>query len=234
MKEILEIDYDNLKNGDWDNYVIGCGYEGRGKSNLSLHMIEEWIRISENREPVEEDIYKYMGIKGSHWAKIRMQFAKEKRHCVMNVFDEAGDVLDSKSANTKIVRITENDAKVTRGMNWFTALNVPSFFAGGLTPYFRMHRVRSVWYIPFRGICYIYYGETKNRLVAMNENSSYKNMDIVRPDIVFEFPKYEGVFKEKYAKLKESKMYDVSEKTYEIYTDHDKEIMGKDDKRKKK
>lgn len=234
MKEILEIDYDNLKNNDWDNFVIICGYEGRGKSNITLHAIEEWIRITENREPEEADIYKYMGIKGSHWAKIRMQFAKEKRHCIMNIFDEAGDVLDSKAATSKIVRIAENDAKVTRGMNWWSGMNVPSFFAGGLTPYFRMHRVRSVWYIPVRGICYVYWGETKNRLVALNENSSYKTMDIVRPNFAFEFPKYNGVFKTKYLELKENKMYDVSEKTYQVFLEHDKEIMGKDEKRKKK
>lgn len=233
LREVLEIDYDNLKNNDWDNYVIICGYEGRGKSSLTLHAIEEWIRISENREPVEEDINKYMGVKGSHWARIRRDFAKAQKHQIMNIFDEAGDVLDSKSAITKIVRITENDAKVTRGMNWWTGMNVPSFFAGGLTPYFRMHRVRCVWYIPFRGVCCVYYGETKNKLVAINENSSYKSMDTVRPDFMFEFPDYEGVFKKRYKELKQNKMYDVSEKTYEVYVEHDKELMGKNDKRKK-
>lgn len=234
LKDILEIDYDNLKNGDWDNLVIISGYEGRGKSSLTLYAIEEWIRITQGREPVEDDLPKYMGIKGSQWAGVRKDFAIHQQHAIMNIFDEAGDVLDSKSANTKIVRITENDLKVTRGMNWWTGMCVPSFFAGGLTPYFRMHRVRSVWYIPFRGICQVFWGERKNKLVAMNENQSYKTMEIVRPNFMFEFPDYSGVFKETYKNMKQTKMYDVSEKTYEVYQENDKELMGKKEKKKKR
>ena len=205
-EELLKIDYDNLKNKDWDCLSVCCGHEGIGKSKLTLFAIELWFKIK-NIPLTEENFKKAMGVKLSEWSMILRTIGKYRLHTAINVFDEAGDVLSGKHANNKVVRAIEDSLKVIRGLNLMTILVTPSLFI--LSPYIRNWRVRVVYYVSKRGVCNVYFGKTLQKLIAENENSSFPNMFCVNPDICFKVPLYEGVFLKPYVKMKNAKMYEV-------------------------
>jgi hypothetical protein len=206
LKDIMKTDYDMLKYRDEDNVSVLTGREGKGKSRLSLHQIEIWFDIA-GIEKTPTNFKKAMGVRFIQWAKIMSYNAQIQNKCFINVFDEAGDVLSGKHANNRAVRCVEDSYKVIRGLNALSIITTPSLFI--LSPYFRYHRVRVLYYVEKRGLCHVYFDENLFKLQAMNENRDFKDMSLIEPNFSFVYPDYKGVFLETYLKMKESKMFEV-------------------------
>jgi hypothetical protein len=209
LSEILKADYAKIRSKDIDNLICLIGAEGSGKSRLGLHIINIWFELS-GIEKTEENFKLAMGVSVSEWGNILGYIGENEKHYSINNFDEAGDILSGKQANTKLVREMENCWKVIRGLNLFTIITAPSIFL--LTPYIRDWRVRTVYRVKERGICYIYTGKTLKKLICENESSTYKDYDSVKPNFAFQFPDYAGVFLKPYLEMKNKKMNSVLQK----------------------
>jgi hypothetical protein len=221
MKELLKQDSFFLKNKDEDNLLVLTGKEGKGKSRLGLWAIDTWFEIH-NIPKTEENFKDAMGVKLTEWTEILCKNSTNKKHCSINDFDEAGDVLSGKHANNKVVRAVEDAYKVIRGMNMLSILTTPSLFV--LSPYLRYHRVKVVWWVEKRGLCHVFFGKNLYLLMSHNEKTDFKDMSAVEPNFSFIYPDYKGVFLKPYLRMKDNKMYEILGDLHFIATNNDDKI----------
>jgi hypothetical protein len=204
---MLKVDFYEIVKHDYDNLIVLCGKEGKGKSTLGLWAIEIWLKMILKLPNYEQKFKTSMGVKPIEWATLLEEISEKGIRGYINNFDEAGDVISGKHSSQKFVTSIEDAWKVIRGLNLETIITTPSIFI--LSPYIRNHRIRTCWYVEKRGICHVFYGNRLTELISLNENKEQKNMLAVEPNFSFKFPKYTGVFLKEYLAMKNSKMNQV-------------------------
>jgi len=208
LKKFQDIAYDKNVNEDYDTVWVIAGDEGAGKSNLGLHLIHRWLE--KRYGIVLPEHIKHIPLTRELFGE---SLANSKKFDCID-YDEAGDISNRRFMDKFNYLITQT-YQVIRGDNLFSILTLPSIF--DLDPYFSKRRVRGLIYVYKRGR-FAFWSKTRlRRLVALNARFPVKNYWIVKPTYSLGyFPKYEGVLKEPYDKLKAEKMQEKREKVREI------------------
>jgi len=199
----IDIIYDGVVNKDYDNVLCITGDEGKGKTHIGLHIVDEWLRRRYGTV-TPEMAGKFIGMDGKGFVKV---LGGVKRFDIaMN--DEAADI-SSRGALEKVNKLFMKAYQIIRGDNLFTILIIPSVF--DLDSFFRKRRVRHLIHVYKRGK-FAYWGhERLKRMVEQNERFPVKNYYVVRPLFYDNLPKYDGVLLNPYLKIKEDKMLKVRE-----------------------
>lgn len=200
LQQTLDIYFDKLKN-DYDGLIIVAGDEGKGKSRLILHAIEHWIRITQNREPVAEDV-KYITLDKIDFVN---ELQNPDKYSIV-VMDEAGEMA-SRSAMSRFNKIMTHAFQVIRGLNKLTILILPSLW--DIDSFFRRRRARGFIYVYKRGSFAFWSQSRLRKMVALNEQYPVKNYWRTRPTFFDTFPNYKGILLEPYSKLKQKKMEEM-------------------------
>lgn len=200
VQEYLKIAY-NAHKRDWDTVICITGENRKGKTNLGLHMVEEWLKL-QGIEVTPNHVDKHIGISKVSFARV-LEGAK-KMDPIMD--DEAGDI-SSRSAMSKANRLYMTGYQVVAAENLFTILILPEFW--NLDSYFRKDRVKHLFHVYARGKVAFWDKDKLKRLVAVNETMKVKNLLVEYPTFYDTFPKYNGPLKERYEALKLAKMKQV-------------------------
>jgi hypothetical protein len=190
---------------DYDGVYLITGDEGKGKSNLGLHIIDYWYKKLYN-ECKPEHI--------SHITFDKMQFAEDlknlKKYEAID-YDEAGE-LSNKRAMSKFNYLMSQTYQVIRGDNIFSILTLPSIF--DLDAFFSRRRVKGLFNVYARGKVAFYDAKRIKQIINLNQNRILKKVTRVRPLFVDHFKKYEGVLLEPYKEKKAAKMQKIRENLY--------------------
>jgi hypothetical protein len=190
---------------DYDGVYLITGDEGKGKSNLGLHIINYWYKKLYN-ECKPEHI--------SHINLDKMQFAEDlknlKKYEAID-YDEAGE-LSNKRAMSKFNYLMSQTYQVIRGDNIFSILTLPSIF--DLDAFFSRRRVKGLFNVYARGKVAFYDAKRIKQIINLNQNRILKKVTRVRPLFVDHFKKYEGVLLEPYKEKKAAKMQKIRENLY--------------------
>lgn len=199
----LNIIYEGVVENDYDNVLAIVGDEGKGKTHVMLHIVEEWL-TKRYGEVTPEMANKYIGMDGKSFAKC---LSGVKRFDII-ADDEAADI-SSRSALEKTNKLFMKAYQIIRGDNLFTILIIPSLF--DLDTFFRKRRVRHLIHVYKRGQFAFWNGQRLRRMVEQNERYPVKNYYVVPPLFHDHLTKYEGVLLKPYLKMKEDKMLRVRE-----------------------
>lgn len=193
----LDIIFNKVTKKDWDEVLVIAGYEGKGKSNLGLHILEWWL--TKLYDSADETYIKNVSLDISGFVE-SLSSAKSKE-CL--IFDEAGR-LSNRRVMSKFNHALMQVYQVVRGDNLFTILILPSIF--DLDPYFAKRRVRHLIEVYSRGKFAFWSQEKVRKIIELNSNRAIKKSNIVTPTFRDTFPKYTGVFKNAYDELKKTSM----------------------------
>lgn len=200
LREYLRIVHDSHKN-DWDTVICISGPNRMGKTNLGLHMVDEWLQLN-GVDVSGEHVDKHIGISKVSFAQV-LEGAK-KMDPVMD--DEAGDI-SSRSAMSKSNKLYVTGYQVIAAENLLTILILPEFW--NLDSYFRKDRVKHLFHVYARGKVAFWDNHKLKRIISINENWKVKNLLIEAPTFRTTFPKYKGALLDRYQQLKDKKMKDV-------------------------
>lgn len=207
LKKVYAAHKDNF-----DTLWVITGLEGMGKSNLLLDIGVEWKNLTGQSFSMDN-----IGLTPQKWVET-LESAPEKYG--FSGFDEAGDGLLNRESMSGFNRDMVKLYTVIRGKGLFTILVLPSFWI--LDPYFRMHRVR--------GLFYVYARDSKTRYgkVAFWNKSQIKrmilwgekNQDVwcVKPSLKDTFPMYKGELMGDYLKEKKDKIDSTIKSMKEKYS----------------
>ena len=205
MKKILRViavDYKKLSKEDWDSVLIIAGDEGTGKSQLGLHIVDEWMKLS-GRECTEQDI-KYICLNIEQFVGQLKQLEK----VTPIVYDEAGEL--SNLRRTSQFNVAINLAyQIIRGKNILTILILPSLF--DLDAFFTKRRARGFIQVWTRGK-YAFYNKRKLREIMevyQRKKNQYIALKKVKPLFKGTFKIYTGVMAKAYKEKKETRMNEV-------------------------
>lgn len=218
IEKFLEKDL-NGKNGmktlDTDRVIVIGGYEGKGKSNLFLNMLETWY-TKIIKEPFDETNIVNVPSNINEFAAALVSIKHSKKKFQMVGHDEAAKDMYKREAQKKMNIVLNKAYMVIRGMNIYTALLIPNIM--DLDPFFRNRRVTAYLFVYRRGKYAYFSKKTLAKLLpAMNiqmaTNSNPDPMSCkdtkgnpILPDFIGSFPKYTGVLLEPYMKRKQSNM----------------------------
>lgn len=198
MNKNLAVAVDNVYkqnvNNDWDTFWAVVGDEGKGKTNLDLHILERYL-IKLKGDVVEEDI-KYLALDRDKWSE---QLSKSRKY-EPSIYDEAGELTNRRVMSKFNVQISQT-ARVIRGDNNFVILTIQDIF--DLDPFFTKRRLKAMIYVYKRGHFAFYSQKRLRRLIAINKLFYVKNYWIVKPTFTGTFGKYKGVLLKPYKKMKE-------------------------------
>lgn len=195
IRRLLEMVY-KAHMDEHDTVWIITGNEGMGKSNLLLDIVEEWGDMTGQRFTIEN-----IGLTPQQWVR---SIAIAEPKIGLAPFDEAGDGLLSREAMSDFNKDVIKMYTVIRGKGLFTILVLPSFWY--LDKFFRMHRVKGLFYVYNRGRVAFWDKNHIKMLVMRGED----NQDIwaVKPRFRDRFPKYEGYLLADYRVAKAAKIAD--------------------------
>lgn len=213
--EYLKIRYEKHKQ-NWDTFGIIIGDEGVGKSNVGLHYLDIWSRITKGK-CLPEDI-KHVCLTGKDF----VDDLSDMKENELTIFDEAGE-LDSRRAMSNFNTLLTQAYKVIRADRLFTILILPDFW--DLEPRFRNRRVKFLIYVYQRGKAKMWLKDNVRKIVALNEGRIIKNINVVKPDLYFSFPIYGGAMAEEYEKLKKKKTTEARKKLKELVEDKKKKTI---------
>lgn len=198
IKKIVEITFKKNTQEDWDSVWAIVGDEGKGKSNLSLCILDYW-NVLKYGECKEEQI-KNVTLNAKNFLK-RLSDENIKTECID--YDEAGEISNRRMLSTFNFQITQA-YQIIRGENMFTLLNVPSIF--DIDPFFSKRRIRGLFYVYSRGNYAFWSKNRLRKLLAYNQNRYVKSMWLVKPSHIGHFPKYTGILLQPYINLKNESM----------------------------
>lgn len=204
---LLELTYQNMQN-NYDAFWVIVGLNRRGKSNLMLHILEKWLRLT-NKRPSKnpEYIQKYAAITLEHWAEIFDNSIKTDEFYLPVVFDEAGQDLDSLRDNlNKAVRSAYSVIAKQRLFSLFVLTEIDM-----LNKYLGMQRVTALIRVTKRGHFVFWNWKRANALMRRNLHTKLFNFKLVPPLISGTFPEYKGILRPGYDLL-ESEKKDVGKK----------------------
>ena len=200
LNKILDIVYTQLTKKDWDNLWIVCADEGKGKSNLLLHIVDYWVNLK-YKKIAAEDI-KFISLD-------RIQFVRTLKDChkfdVIG-YDEAGDI-SNKRAMGRFNFLLTQAYQIIRGDNLFTILVLPNLF--DLDAFFTKRRARGFIQIHERGKFAYWSRDRLRKIIALNQSRYIKTPYVVKPTFFDTFSKYNGVLLEPYLEKKKGKMKNV-------------------------
>jgi hypothetical protein len=194
---------------DWDTLGVIVGDEGSSKSNLLLHLVEQWRKITVGK-CVPEDI-RFVSLTGKDF--VVNNLSKCEKYGIPG-FDEAGE-LDSRRAMSTFNVALSQAYKVIRADRLFTILVLPSFW--DLESRFRLRRAKFLMHVDRRGHVKVWLKQKLRLLCYLNGDNLVKSYDLVTPDFTDTFPKYDGVLSEKYKELKAIKTTEARQNLAKIY-----------------
>jgi len=210
LEKVLDIIYYQLSKKDWDNLLIVCADEGKGKSNLLLHIVDYWSRLKFGK--VDDSYIKFVCLD-------RLQFVQtlnEANKFDVIGYDEAGDI-SNKRAMGRFNFLLTQAYQIIRGDNLFTILVLPSLF--DLDSFFTKRRARGFIQIHERGKFSYWSKDRLRKIIALNQSRYIKTPYVVKPTFYDTFPKYKGVLSEGYLLKKKEKMKDVRKELYKSVKD---------------
>lgn len=182
---------------NWDTVHIIGGDEGKGKSNLMMHLVDTYLRCL--RGEVKEEHIKHIAQDQDTFK----QLIKDLKKYEPAANDEAGDITGRRAMSKFNVQMT-NTYKVIRGHNNYTTLLTPTVF--DMEPYFLKHRCKGLWYVYRRGRVAFWGQKNLRKMISLNQGRYIKSVWAVAPDFIDKFPKYKGPLLEPYEKQKEEGM----------------------------
>jgi hypothetical protein len=191
IHKLLDISYKKNKN-DHDTVFCIVGDEGSSKSTLGLHIHDYWLDLVK-REPNIKRIG--LDVEGF---KVALSRAKKLD---IAIFDEAGDGLYSRRTMSAMNVLLTKTFMTIRALNLLTILILPDFF--DLDSFFRKRRVRGLFYVYRRGRVMFFNRRQIQQIIDKCEDR--KRIYGVSPSLYDTFPKYQGVLKKQYDKLKRDK-----------------------------
>jgi hypothetical protein len=204
IKRYIKRCYEHITRYDWDNVAVVTGDVGRGKSNLALWMVDEWLTLQE-KDLSKVDVSKYVGLTAQDFAE---NIAEVKQFDII-VHDEAGDI-SSRTAMNKVNVLFMKAYQVIRGANLMTILCIPSIWY--LDSYFRGTRVKQMFYVDarYRDKFATYRFWNKRAYRDMLERFRRSNYQPDTYDLSYvksgRFMKYDGFLAAKYKDLKAEKI----------------------------
>lgn len=201
----FDIHFKNITSNDYDGVFLITGDEGKGKSNVLLHLLDYWY-TKLNGECVESD--------SKHACLTMQQFSEDLKDCVKfeaTGYDEAGDISNKRSMSKLNVALSQA-YQVIRGDNLCTFMVLPSLF--DLDGFFTKRRARGLIHITKRGALQYYSQKRLRKIIALNQSRIIKSLSIVRPTFVDTFPKYNGVLLQPYLDKKAEKMKEIRNNLY--------------------
>lgn len=194
VQAALDISFKKNTKKDWDTWWCVCGDEGKGKTNLELHMLEYYL--SKLKDKIIEDDINFLCLDKEDWKKA---MSKLKQYEPI-VYDEAGELNNRRFMSSFNFEVTQL-ARVIRGDNNFVVLCIQDFF--DLDPFFSKRRIKGLLYVYKRGRVAFWSQNKIKRIIALNKQLYIKNLWIVYPTFVDTFPKYKGVLFDAYMKKKQ-------------------------------
>lgn len=201
MDRTLEIIYNGLVKKDYDDVLCIVGDEGKGKSNILLHIVEWWL-IKRYGTVTPEMCERFVGMDARSFSSV---LSKAKRYDIV-ADDEAADI-SSRGAMQQSNQLFMQAYQIIRGDNLFSVLVIPSLF--DLDAFFRKRRVKHLIHVYKRGKIAFWSNQRLKRMVELNEKLPFKNYYLVRPTFFDSLPRYEGILKEPYEQMKARKMKKV-------------------------
>jgi len=214
FNEVMDMQYDALKNRDWDNVVIVVGDEGTGKSTLLLHILDYWNTIKYGK--VLKEHIKFINLDIGAWADSLANCEKVD----INVLDESGD-LSGRRAMSKLNVAVSRAYQIIRGDNINSFLALPDLF--WLDGFFTKRRARGMIYVYKRGRFAYWSRDKLRKIIDLNANRVLKSVWVVKPSFYDTFPKYKGILLQPYMDKKKLYMVDTRKELAEAI----KEIKGK-------
>lgn len=205
IKKFVEIVHRQLTKHDWDGVYAIVADEGFGKSNLGLHITEEWINKS--RKCTEKDI-KHINLDLKEW----LQDLRDLKKFGITCYDEAGDIASRRSMSDVNLAVMKT-YQVIRGLNLMSLLVLPSLW--DLDGFFVKRRLRGMFYVYKRGKVAFWNREKMREMVAINASRPVKDYFCVSPLWVDNFPIYNGILKKKYLEKKNTKMEEIRKAIYD-------------------
>lgn len=192
IHKLLDIAYRKNSN-DHDSVFCIVGAEGSSKSTLALHSHDYWLK----KRRLKPDICRIgLDVKG-----FKNALAKAKKRDVV-IFDEAGDGLYSRQTMSRVNVLLTKTFMAIRAQNLLTLLVLPDFF--DLDTFFRKRRVRGLFYVYRRGRVMFFNQMQIQKIIDKCEG--LKRIYGVTPSLYDTFPKYTGILKKDYDKLKREKV----------------------------
>lgn len=205
LEAALEVHHNNIVNNDYDGVLILTGDEGKGKSNLLLHIIDWWY--NKTKGGVSSEDIKSVGLEVSQFSEA----LKDAKKYDLIANDEAGDISNKRSMSRMNVLLNQA-YQVIRGDNLFTILVLPSVF--DLDGFFAKRRARGLIHVTKRGRFNYYSQRRLRRIIALNQNRILKTLNVTMPTFNDTFPKYKGVLIDPYLEKKQEKMQRIREELY--------------------
>lgn len=197
IREVVRKVYHYNRYKDWDTLHIVAGDEGKGKSNLMLHLIDNYLQHLKG-EVTEQDI----GCVAQDHEQFEEVIKNLKKYgCAAD--DEAGDITTKRAMSSLNVRIS-NKYKVIRGKNGYSVLLTPTLF--DMESYFLKHRCKGLFFVYRRGRVAFWTRESVKKILALNQGRYIKSPWVVKADFLDKFSIYKGPLKEPYNKQKEEGM----------------------------
>jgi len=221
LKQIIDRIYWHCKKNDYDVPIVIAGDEGKGKTNLALWILDDYIERVTKRATKPKDI-KYLALAKEQWKEQLGQLRQYFPLC----YDEAGELTNRRAMARFNVEIAQL-FRIIRGNNNFMILNIQSIF--DLDPFFTKRRLKGMFYVDKRGHYYFYSQERLRILIDINSRYYVKQYFAIMPTAAGSFPKYDGVLLDPY--LEKKKAF-IKEQQGEIMKSLN--TQPKDRKRKKK
>jgi len=222
LNKLIDVVFERNTKKDWDTVWLISGDEGKGKSNLALHICEYWYKKLKG-ECIENDI--------RHINLDRKQYLTDLRDLKkyeLTVYDEAGELSNRRAMakfNVEIVKTYQ----VIRGDNLFTILVIPSIF--DLEPFFAKRRVKGLIHVYKRGSFAFYDSNKIRKLLEINQKRYVKSLFVQKPLFYDHYPIYDGVLKEPYKLRKEQRMKEIRENLFAEMVEEEKKQKDPYEKR---
>lgn len=202
-REAIKIIFNKVTTDDWDEVICITGKNRRGKSNLGMHLVDEWLKLLKGKVE-EEDTDKHIGIDAYSFAKV---FSNVKKF-EPAVHDEAGDI-SNRATMSKTNKLYAQAYQIVAGENLLTILILPELW--DLDTYFRKQRIRHLINVYRRGGFDFWTNVRYDKMIKLNATKIVKDYYVVKPAMRGTFGKYNGVLKKRYDEMKNKKLSSVRE-----------------------
>jgi hypothetical protein len=208
LQELLDTDFKKITKQDYDGFTLITGDEGKGKSNLMMHMLERWnyklftAGLRTEAQVAPEEIIKKVSLRPMDFLN---NVANASRFDMI-VYDEAGE-LSNKRSMSIFNHILNKIYMAIRGLNLYTVMVIPSIF--DIDGYFSKHRTKHLFHVKRRGDASFYNKEKVRRILDINRAKIVKSVDVERKLWDLDFIKYDGVILPPYMVIKEQKIQEI-------------------------
>jgi hypothetical protein len=194
IRRVVDVVYKKLHEDKWDNVWLLCGDEGIGKTNLGLHIIDDW-HTKKYGKCAPTDIKSL-----SMDAKGYVNSLSTAKKGDIRDYDEGGELNNKRTMDRFNVMLT-NAYRIIRNERIFSLITITDPF--DINPFFLKRRARGLIYVFKRGRFGYWNRSRLRKLVDLNANMYRKSVWRVKPLFLDTFSIYKGPLAEPYQTMKD-------------------------------